>query len=56
MALGCCAGRALQAFTSTTFWWLERYTVFREHLEAHYGRVRETEAYRIFELRGVRMD
>jgi len=36
-----------------TFWWRERYRAFRAHLEAHYRRVHETEAYLIFDLKEV---
>jgi 4-amino-4-deoxy-L-arabinose transferase-like glycosyltransferase len=44
-------GASYLVFTSNTFWWLERYPAFRAHLEARYRRVRETEAYLIFDLR-----
>jgi hypothetical protein len=47
-------GASYLVFTANTFWWLERYAAFRAHLEAHYRRVRETEAYLIFDLRKVR--
>jgi 4-amino-4-deoxy-L-arabinose transferase-like glycosyltransferase len=47
-------GASYLVLTTNTFWWLERYPAFGEHLEAHYRRVRETEAYLIFDLRGVR--
>jgi hypothetical protein len=46
-------GASYLAFTRNTFWWLERYPAFREHLEARYRRVHETEAYLIFDLREV---
>jgi 4-amino-4-deoxy-L-arabinose transferase-like glycosyltransferase len=46
-------GASHLVFTANTFWWLERYPAFREHLEASYRRVRETEAYLIFDLRGA---
>jgi 4-amino-4-deoxy-L-arabinose transferase-like glycosyltransferase len=49
-------GASYLVFTANTFWWLERYPAFREHLEARYRRVRETEAYRIFELREGRSE
>ena len=47
-------GASCLVFTANTFWWLERYAAFRAHLEVHYRRVRETEAYLIFDLREVR--
>jgi 4-amino-4-deoxy-L-arabinose transferase-like glycosyltransferase len=49
-------GAGYLIFTRNTFWWLERYPAFREHLEARYRRVRETEAYLIFDIRWVRSD
>jgi 4-amino-4-deoxy-L-arabinose transferase-like glycosyltransferase len=49
-------GASYLVFTRNTFWWLERYPAFRAYLEAHYRRVRETEAYWIFDLRGVRSE
>jgi 4-amino-4-deoxy-L-arabinose transferase-like glycosyltransferase len=45
-------GASYLAFMRNTFWWLEHYPAFRAHLEAHYRRIRETEAYWIFDLRG----
>jgi 4-amino-4-deoxy-L-arabinose transferase-like glycosyltransferase len=49
-------GASYLVFTRNTFWWLERYPAFREYLEARYRRVRETEAYWIFDLRWVRSE
>jgi hypothetical protein len=49
-------GASYLVFTANTFWWLERFPAFREHLEARYRRVRETEAYLIFDLRGGRSE
>jgi hypothetical protein len=46
-------GASYLVLTANTFWWLERYRAFRAHLEAHYRRVHETEAYLIFDLREV---
>jgi 4-amino-4-deoxy-L-arabinose transferase-like glycosyltransferase len=45
-------GAQYLAFVTPTFRWLERYPAFRAHLEARYRRLRETEAYWIFDLRG----
>jgi 4-amino-4-deoxy-L-arabinose transferase-like glycosyltransferase len=46
-------GASYLVLRANTFWWRERYRAFRAHLEAHYRRVHETEAYLIFDLRGV---
>jgi 4-amino-4-deoxy-L-arabinose transferase-like glycosyltransferase len=46
-------GASYLVLTANIFWWLERYPAFREHLEARYRRVRETEAYLIFDIRDV---
>jgi 4-amino-4-deoxy-L-arabinose transferase-like glycosyltransferase len=43
-------GAQYLVFVTHTFRWLERYPAFRAHLEARYRRVRETEAYWIFDL------
>src|SRR5262245_9918973 len=42
-------GASYLAFTTNTFWCLQEYPAFREHLEAHERRVREAEAYIIVE-------
>jgi 4-amino-4-deoxy-L-arabinose transferase-like glycosyltransferase len=45
-------GAQYLGFLTHTIVWLERYPAFRAHLEARYRRLRETEAYWIFDLRG----
>ncbi|MGH8070858.1 MAG: ArnT family glycosyltransferase [Candidatus Entotheonellia bacterium] len=49
-------GASFLVFTPHTFWWLKGYPAFREHLEARYRRMRETEAYLIFDIREVRSE
>jgi hypothetical protein len=49
-------GASYLVFTRNTFWWLKRYPVFRAYLEARYRRVRDTEAYLIFDIREVRSE
>jgi 4-amino-4-deoxy-L-arabinose transferase-like glycosyltransferase len=49
-------GASYLVLTTNTFWWLERYPSFGAHLEARYRRVRETEAYLIFDLREGRSE
>jgi 4-amino-4-deoxy-L-arabinose transferase-like glycosyltransferase len=46
-------GASYLVLRANTFWWRERHRAFRAHLEAHYRRVHETEAYLIFDLREV---
>jgi hypothetical protein len=41
------------AFTSYSFWWLGVSQAFGEYVEARYRRVSETEAYVIFDIRGI---
>ena len=36
--------------TQDTFWWFDTYQAFQAHLDMHYRRVRETEAYLIVDL------
>jgi hypothetical protein len=35
----------------STMWWLDFYTAFRDHLDAHYTRAQQTPEYVIFDLR-----
>ena len=45
-------GARYLVLTQYAFWWFETYPEFRTYLDARYRRVRETEAYIIFELTG----
>ena len=47
-------GASYLAFTRNTFWWLVRYGAFYAHLEGRYRRVSATDAYMIFDIRGIR--
>ncbi len=46
-------GTSYLVFTSNTFWGVESYPVFREHLAERYRRMSETDAYLIFDIRGA---
>jgi hypothetical protein len=47
-------GASYLVFTSNTFWGLEIYQAFREHVEARSRRVSETKAYLVFDIKGVK--
>jgi hypothetical protein len=46
-------GATYLVLTQYAFWWFEKYPEFRAHLEARYRRVRQTEAYVLFDLTGT---
>jgi hypothetical protein len=43
-------GAAYLVFSRNTLWWLDYYREFRQYLDAHYTRARDTEDYIIFDL------
>jgi hypothetical protein len=49
-------GASYLAFMSGSFWGLDPYQSFRQHVEARYRRVSQTEAYLIFDIRDVKGD
>jgi hypothetical protein len=49
-------GARYLVLTQYAFWWFKTYPEFHAYLQAHYRRVRETEAYIIFDLTGVAVE
>jgi hypothetical protein len=49
-------GARYLVLTQYAFWWFETYPEFHAYLQAHYRRVRETEAYIIFDLTGAAVE
>jgi glycosyltransferase involved in cell wall biosynthesis len=45
------AGATYAVFVPQTFWWLEQYDGFRQHLEREYRRIRRTDELIVFDLR-----
>jgi hypothetical protein len=46
-------GAGYLILTQYAFWWFDKYPEFHAHFAARYRRVRETEAYIIFDLTGA---
>ena len=44
-------GAQFAVFISSTFWWLDHYKQFQQHLRSHYSCVREDEQVIAFDLR-----
>src|SRR5437879_4177145 len=44
-------GAQFAVFISSTFWWLDHYKQFQQHLRSHYSCVRENEQVIAFDLR-----